>query len=190
MPLLNILQNDFFTQMYAVCMSIHINLVEIEVLVARSTLCNPKDCSPPGSSVHGIPQARILEWVAISSSRGSSRSRDWTWVSRTAGWSITVKPHSFKILFSKNFKYFIAFFFYCKCRYYKPSKIHFPSFFYSLWSFILWGKNGTTVGQNYPLFLKNRSTNRLVFLCHYCSWYSLSHWYKLSFSSKGLTSFS
>ena len=35
------------------------------------------DCSPPGSSVHGIFQARILEWVAISSSRGSSQSRDY-----------------------------------------------------------------------------------------------------------------
>ena len=36
------------------------------------TLCNPMNCSPPGSSVHGISQARILEWVAISSTRGSS----------------------------------------------------------------------------------------------------------------------
>ena len=36
------------------------------------TLCNPVDCSPPGSSVHGISQARILEWVAITYSRGSS----------------------------------------------------------------------------------------------------------------------
>ena len=36
------------------------------------TLCNPVDCSPPGSSVHGILQARVLEWVAISFSRGSS----------------------------------------------------------------------------------------------------------------------
>ena len=44
------------------------------VLVAQScpTLCDPMDCSPPGSSVHGILQARILEWVAISFSRGSS----------------------------------------------------------------------------------------------------------------------
>ena len=41
------------------------------------------DCSLPGSSVHGIFQARILEWVAISFSRGSSQSRDWTWVSPT-----------------------------------------------------------------------------------------------------------
>ena len=36
------------------------------------TLCNPTDCSPPSSSAHGIPQARILGWVAISSSRGAS----------------------------------------------------------------------------------------------------------------------
>ena len=40
------------------------------------TLCDPMDCSPPGSSVHGILQARILEWVAISFSRGSSWLRD------------------------------------------------------------------------------------------------------------------
>ena len=39
-------------------------------------LCDPMDCSPPDSSVHRVPQERILEWVAISSSRGSSRPRD------------------------------------------------------------------------------------------------------------------
>ena len=52
-------------------------------LVALScpTLCRFTDCSLPGSSVHGISQARILEWVAIPSSRGSSQLRDWTWVS-------------------------------------------------------------------------------------------------------------
>ena len=50
------------------------------VLVTQSclTLCDPVDCSPPGSSVHGILQARILEWVAISSSMGSSQPRDQT----------------------------------------------------------------------------------------------------------------
>ena len=50
------------------------------VLVAQSsrTLCNPMDCSQPGSSVHGILQARVLEWVAIPFSRGSSQPRDWT----------------------------------------------------------------------------------------------------------------
>ena len=45
------------------------------------TLCYPVDCSPPGFSVHGIVQARILEWVAISSSRGSSQPADRTHVS-------------------------------------------------------------------------------------------------------------
>ena len=45
------------------------------------TLFDPMDCSQPGSSLHGISQARILEWVAISSSRGSSRSRDQTSIS-------------------------------------------------------------------------------------------------------------
>jgi len=48
-------------------------------------LCNPVDCRPPGSSVHGIVQARILEWVAISFSRGSSQPTDRTLVSRIAG---------------------------------------------------------------------------------------------------------
>ena len=49
-------------------------------LVTQScrTLCNPMDCSLPGSSDHGILQARILEWVAMPSSRGSSQHRDQT----------------------------------------------------------------------------------------------------------------
>ena len=49
------------------------------------TVCDAMDCGPPGSSVHEIFQARILEWVAISFSRGSSQPRDRTWVSCTAG---------------------------------------------------------------------------------------------------------
>ena len=48
------------------------------------TLWGSLDYSPPSSSVHGIFQARILEWVAISFSRGSSWHRDLTWISRTA----------------------------------------------------------------------------------------------------------
>ena len=54
-------------------------------LVAQlcSTLCDPTDCSPPGSSVCGVPQARILEWVAILFSRGSFQPRDRTRVSCT-----------------------------------------------------------------------------------------------------------
>ena len=45
------------------------------------TLCDPVDCGPPGSSVHGVLQARILEWVAMPFSRGSSRPRERTPVS-------------------------------------------------------------------------------------------------------------
>ena len=45
------------------------------------TLCDPMGFSPPGSSAHGILQARILQWVAMSSSRGSSQLRDWTYIS-------------------------------------------------------------------------------------------------------------
>ena len=61
--------------------------IESEREVAQScpTLCDPIDCSPPGSSLHGILQARILEWVAISFSRGSSQPRDRTQVSHIAG---------------------------------------------------------------------------------------------------------
>ena len=50
----------------------------------------PHDCSPQGSSVHGILQAKTLEWVAMPSSRGSSQPRDWTQVSHIAGRSFTV----------------------------------------------------------------------------------------------------
>ena len=46
-------------------------------------LCNPMDCSPSAASVHGILQARILEWVAMPASRGSSWPRDWTRVSQS-----------------------------------------------------------------------------------------------------------
>ena len=51
-------------------------------------LCDPVDCSPPGSSVHGVSQARILEWVAISFSRGSSQPRDQTSISCPSRWIV------------------------------------------------------------------------------------------------------
>ena len=54
------------------------------------TLCDPMDCSPPGSSVHGILQARILELGSHSLFQGSSRPRDQTWVSRIAGRFFTI----------------------------------------------------------------------------------------------------
>ena len=55
-----------------------------------TTYCDPIDCSLPGSSVHGIFQARVLEWVAISFSRGSSQSKDRTRVSCIAGRCFTI----------------------------------------------------------------------------------------------------
>ena len=68
---------------YRVSVWVDEKFLESESEVAQSclTLCDPVDCSPPGSSIHGILQARILEWVAISFSRGSSRPRDRTQVS-------------------------------------------------------------------------------------------------------------
>ena len=52
-------------------------------------LCDPMDCSPPGSSVHGILQARLLEWVAMPSSRGCSPPRDQTHISCIDRWVFT-----------------------------------------------------------------------------------------------------
>ena len=58
------------------------------------TLCDPMDCSPPGSSVHGILQARTLEWVATASCRGSSPSRDQTCVSSLLHWQVGSLPRA------------------------------------------------------------------------------------------------
>ena len=65
---------------------------QLSVLFVQSclTLCDPKDCNPPGSSVHVILQARILEWVAMPFSRGSSQPRDQTQVSCIAGGFFTI----------------------------------------------------------------------------------------------------
>ena len=73
---------------YSICY----RCMRVRVLVAQlcPTLCDPVDYSSPDSSVHGILQARILEWVAIPFSRGSSQLRDGTWVSLIAGRLFTV----------------------------------------------------------------------------------------------------
>ena len=69
-----------------------INPFESESEVAQScpTLCDPMDCSLPGSSVHGIFQAIVLEWIAISFSKGSSQPRDWTQISRIVDRCFTI----------------------------------------------------------------------------------------------------
>ena len=63
-------------------------------LVTKSCqlFCNPMDSNPTCSSGHVVSQARILEWVAISFSKVSSRSRDWTWGSCIGGWVFTTEP--------------------------------------------------------------------------------------------------
>ena len=62
----------------------------VQSLQSCLTLCDPMDYSPPGSSVDGILQVRILEWAASSFSRGYSWSRDQTWVSNIAGRFFTI----------------------------------------------------------------------------------------------------
>ena len=82
----NIYSHVQYIESYAFVYELESILVcESEVAQLCPTLCDPMDCSPPGSSIHGIFQARILEWVAISFSRGSSRPRDQTQVSCIAG---------------------------------------------------------------------------------------------------------
>ena len=102
------------------------------VTSVMSDLCDPKDCSPPGSSVHGILQARLLEQVAMPSSRGSSRPRDRTHIfyvpslagrffTTSATWEDSLVPytlpvicgceetlyHLFQTFYSRNFQPFI-----------------------------------------------------------------------------------
>ena len=73
-----------------VCVCAHTRSVSQQCL----SLFNPIDCSPPGSSVHGIFQARIMEQFAISYSRGSSRPRDQTQVSCLLHWQVNSLPLS------------------------------------------------------------------------------------------------
>ena len=88
-----------FSVHHAVCVLTHFRRVWC------LTLWDPMDCSPSGSSVHGILQSRILEWAAMTSSRQSSWPRDWTCISCSAGRFFTTessgKPHSPCWLLSK-----------------------------------------------------------------------------------------
>ena len=71
------------------CCFFYLEIVKVKSL-SHVWLCDPMDCSPPGSSIHGILKARVLEWIAISFSRGSSWPRDPTRVSCIAGRHFTV----------------------------------------------------------------------------------------------------
>ena len=86
----------------------------MKVLVSQScsALCDPMDWSPLGSSVHGIPQARILKWVAIPFSRGFSQSRDLTQASHITGRFFTIwatREVQFYIIISCILKHVIVY---------------------------------------------------------------------------------
>ena len=78
---------DFYIFLYRIP---HVHFSESEVAQSCPTLCDPIDCSLPGPSVHGIFQAIVLEWIAISFSRGSSQPRARTQVSRIVDRRFTV----------------------------------------------------------------------------------------------------
>ena len=84
-------RKDAHVQIPGAC-ECHVTWLCCVCLVAQScpTLCDPMDCSPPGSSVPGILQARTLEWVAMPSSRGSSQPGDRSQVSHNPGRFFTV----------------------------------------------------------------------------------------------------
>ena len=95
-------QEGFSFSVFQTCL-----LFEKKMLVAQSCsiLCNLTDCSPPGSSVYGLLQARLPEWVARCFFRASSQPRDQTWVSCTAGrfftiWATREAHNSFSVLSS------------------------------------------------------------------------------------------
>ena len=84
-------------------------IVVVKLLSHVWLFCAPMDWIPPSFSVHGIFQARILEWVAISFSRGSSWPGDWTWVSFIAGRFFTTEPPRKALrLIYKCINYFFA----------------------------------------------------------------------------------
>ena len=73
-----------------------------------SDSCDPMDCRPPGSSVHGVLQARILEWVAISFSRGSSWPREYSQLYKNS-WLTIFQAYSKMIICTHTQTFF------CRC---------------------------------------------------------------------------
>ena len=122
-----------------------------------SNSCDPMDCSPPGSSVHGVLQARIPEWVAISLSRGSSRPRNQIWVSWTAGrfftdWTMRepfiINKLYYLLLINADSSYIP---FYCLTESFRGDKndvLYFSKIY--LWRCFTQGNNCTVKGKTLP----------------------------------------
>ena len=114
--------------------------------LSRVQLCDPMDCSLSGYSVHGIFQAGVLEWTAISFFRGSSQPRNWTWVSHISGRRFTVWATR------------EAFIFYINTDYYtyllsQVSSLSYSNLLYSHWFFT---------------YLSIKKWERGVSIFHYC----------------------
>ena len=100
--------SEFWEKFWA-CLPLHwFNFLQSVYAQSCSTLWEPLDCSPLGSSVHGIFQARILEQVIISYPRGSSQPRDQTHVSGIAGRFFTPEPPGKIFLQQTTYKYMIV----------------------------------------------------------------------------------
>ena len=82
---------------YRVCVCVCVRAPTYAHAKLCLTLCNPMDCSSSGSSVHGIFHSRILEWVAISYTRRSSQSRNWTLIFIVREILTTVPPGLLKL---------------------------------------------------------------------------------------------
>ena len=105
--LTSIFEGGFFLISMLKKLGFHFAVV-VQLLSHVQLFCNHMDCNPPGSSVHGISQGRILEQVAISFCRGFSQPRDQTRVSYLAGGFFTTEPPTWKALAFISLKYIFA----------------------------------------------------------------------------------
>ena len=100
---MSLLALTLFFMVFAKCCHIKTFVVIVVQSLSFVQLCIPMDCSLPGSSDRGIFQARILEWVAISFSRGSSWTKDWTRVSCIGRWFFTTESPGIPIKILRTF---------------------------------------------------------------------------------------
>ena len=141
------------------------------------TLCSPMSCSPSGSSVHGILQARMLEWVAMPSSRGSSQTRELTWISCIAGGFFTPelpgKPGNFTGITSNLESDVRRIVLVAICsllthgwrRLYNSSRLSFLRWCFVVFPGQIWTSVAELIPRCFPLF--DTLVNGMCFLHHY-----------------------
>ena len=153
--------------------------------------CNSMDCSPPGFTVRRILQARILEWTAISFSRGSSQSRDQTWVSHVTGgcftiWAIREAPCMVGVCLIFFFFYFTILYWFC----HTSTWIHHKTVFQSGYSNL---HSPSAMHESFychmfsPAFIVTvldfGHSNSYVMVSHFCFYlhFSGDNWYEATF---------